>query len=280
MAPTREQIVRRILRERQIRREYERASRATKYEMTAAELEALEREQDGRCAICRLTQAERSGRGDGPAAALCIDHDHAAERAGVMKVRGLLCGECNTALRHFRDRIDLLERAVRYLLKPRGRRFPLFPPTVEQKRALIARQKGVCAICSMRKPLRPDHDHCTCLTRGLLCDDCNLGLGLFRDCVDWLRSAVAYLTAAAKRPGRPVGFLLGVADASVPGPSSKPSGGTLKSSPGPCTGCPDPLSSSCHTSSARTPATSTIPPEGNLEDCPARRGALRSRGVE
>lgn len=61
--------------------------------------------QGGVCAIC----------GGGPVEGdrvqvLVVDHDH--DTGGV---RGLLCGPCNTGLGHFRDRTDLLMRAVQYL---------------------------------------------------------------------------------------------------------------------------------------------------------------------
>jgi Recombination endonuclease VII len=54
--------------------------------------------QSGLCAICREAPAEH------------VDHDHATNR-----VRGLLCFNCNGALGQFRDRTDLMLRAVAYL---------------------------------------------------------------------------------------------------------------------------------------------------------------------
>lgn len=57
--------------------------------------------QGGLCAICREAPATH------------VDHDHATG-----KVRGLLCFNCNGALGQFRDRQDLMLRAVVYLGGP------------------------------------------------------------------------------------------------------------------------------------------------------------------
>lgn len=52
-----------------------------------------------------------------------------------------------------------------------------------------------CQICNEedRRELSVDHCHSTGKVRGLLCDNCNKGLGLFRDREDLLNKAVDYL---------------------------------------------------------------------------------------
>lgn len=56
-------------------------------------------------------------------------------------------------------------------------------------------QSGLCAICGHTdfKTLSVDHDHHTGIVRGLLCTNCNQGLGKFKDNPNLLISAVAYL---------------------------------------------------------------------------------------
>lgn len=67
---------------------------------------------------------------------------------------------------------------------------------------IMEEQGWKCAICKtfgfkMRdnhiSGLNCDHDHVTGKVRGLLCHNCNRGLGLFQDNVEYLTSAVKYL---------------------------------------------------------------------------------------
>ncbi len=61
---------------------------------------------------------------------------------------------------------------------------------------MVLKQKGRCLICN-RVPewrsLHVDHDHTTGKVRGLLCRDCNLGLGNFHDNIVLLQIAIRYL---------------------------------------------------------------------------------------
>jgi hypothetical protein len=59
----------------------------------------------------------------------------------------------------------------------------------------VAQQGGVCAICGKVEPEHVDHSHDTGEVRGILCFNCNGGLGQFRDSTDALRNAARYLEA-------------------------------------------------------------------------------------
>ncbi len=78
------------------------AKRCKKFGITVAQYTTLLHQQGGACAICRtIDWAPR-----GPV----IDHCHATG-----KVRGILCGHCNTSLGGFRDNQLSLQRAIKYL---------------------------------------------------------------------------------------------------------------------------------------------------------------------
>lgn len=77
--------------------------------------------------------------------------------------------------------------------------------TQEVFQTLNAKQGGVCAICggvetttarngSIRN-LSVDHCHATNRIRGLLCNNCNHGIALFREDVTIMESAIRYLKA-------------------------------------------------------------------------------------
>lgn len=74
-----------------------------KYGITREGYDRLLEEQDGVCAICR-------GPRRGPGATFHVDHCHSSNR-----VRGLLCGPCNTAIGLLGDDPERLERAAAYL---------------------------------------------------------------------------------------------------------------------------------------------------------------------
>ena len=66
--------------------------------------------------------------------------------------------------------------------------------SVKEYNTMVGTQLGRCAICD-KVPSRFVVDHCheTDRVRGLLCDDCNLGVGLFGDSPATLSNATKYL---------------------------------------------------------------------------------------
>lgn len=66
--------------------------------------------------------------------------------------------------------------------------------TIEDYDKLYTNQNGKCAICKNNFDLlMVDHEHSSGKIRGLLCDDCNQGIGRFKDNIDILKSAIFYL---------------------------------------------------------------------------------------
>lgn len=72
------------------------------YGLSPEQFSQLEAEAGGRCQLCG--EEPETARG------LHIDHCHETGR-----VRGLLCTHCNRGLGGFRDRPDLLAKAIEYL---------------------------------------------------------------------------------------------------------------------------------------------------------------------
>lgn len=61
--------------------------------------------QNGSCAICKIDASALKKR-------LAVDHCHVTGA-----IRGLLCTRCNTGIGNFKDNINILNNAVKYLTK-------------------------------------------------------------------------------------------------------------------------------------------------------------------
>ena len=136
---------------------------------------------------------------------------YAANRARWVAYRESHRDEINAAQRRRKATYDATWKAEHpdlvsaHLKRRRCRKYGLAP---EQYDEMLTVQSGVCAVC--RRPntegreLGVDHDHACCpgqrscgrCVRGLLCDACNWGLGLFNDEPLRMLAAVAYLGGA------------------------------------------------------------------------------------
>lgn len=172
-----------------------------RYGLTEEEVAALHDGQGGFCLICLHRHAGH------------VDHDHASG-----EIRGVLCFRCNAALGQFKDDPGILRSAVDYLegrladrLEPRprtGRRAPRgarrsrrhyrlterYGIGEDEVERLVKSQGGICPICRSAESTAVDHDHVTGTVRGILCPDCNTGMGQLRDDPWVLRRAIEYLT--------------------------------------------------------------------------------------
>ena len=89
------------------------------------------------------------------------------------------------------------ERAKQYALRKRKvKGVGLIDTSVFVQKYL--EQDGKCEICQLDIPMRGntthfDHDHDTLQLRGVLCTNCNTGLGQFKESETSLLSAIEYL---------------------------------------------------------------------------------------
>lgn len=118
--------------------------------------------------------------------------------------RGSWCRECVRwcGRRHYeRNREKRIAYAAEWNRQNRGRMRQTafyrqlldYGITPEEYQAMSEAQDGKCAICHTRHRLVVDHCHKTMKVRGLLCQRCNKGIGLFLDDPIALRRAAKYL---------------------------------------------------------------------------------------
>lgn len=74
----------------------------------------------------------------------------------------------------------------------------LYGVSADDYSRLFEEQHGCCAICGkhqskLKKRLGVDHNHKTKEVRGLLCANCNAGIGYFQDSTDLLSKTIKYL---------------------------------------------------------------------------------------
>ena len=82
-----------------VKRLWHKKKKLRKYGLTSRQYDTMYKSRNGCCDICGDVKK-----------VLCVDHDHKTN-----KVRGLLCGHCNTALGFVRDSPVVLMKAAIYL---------------------------------------------------------------------------------------------------------------------------------------------------------------------
>lgn len=125
-----------------------------------------------------------------------------------------VCGVCNIQLEKSRrkycsdtctKKAFIARDPKRHLIQQRKSHIKIkYNLTWESYTELYNSQKGKCKICETPVKLmgsnaehsevaRIDHSHRTGKIRGILCNECNKGLGSFKDNIKSLKNAISYL---------------------------------------------------------------------------------------
>lgn len=188
--------------------EYQRDYRLLrKFGINTEEYNKIFQEQGGCCDICKRHQSEFD-------IALCVDHNHETG-----KIRGLLCTNCNAGIGMLKDNSSVINSAINYLKTIKVFQFETIKTQIKYQKGsfdyfknkrllstfdisltdykmMLDLQCNSCAICKLPengKDLSVDHDHSNGRVRGLLCNKCNTGIGMFFDNTNLLKNAIDYL---------------------------------------------------------------------------------------
>jgi hypothetical protein len=127
------------------------------------------------------------------------------------KRKGRLYAQCRSCVLEKNRKWSIDSRAMKRALRPPRIKtgpqkidwtFRRYGLSEDQYLVMLELQGGGCAICGKTpegRRLSVDHDHESGKVRGLLCDICNRGLGLFKDNTDTLRRAISYLLQHAAK---------------------------------------------------------------------------------
>lgn len=108
-----------------------------------------------------------------------------AKKDGISNI----CKSCaREAFRNYRNRHPERVKANR-----RRRGLKAFGITPDDYNNFVKKQNGLCAICQKSGKLFVDHNHKTGKVRGLLCNTCNIALGMSKDNITILKNAIVYL---------------------------------------------------------------------------------------
>jgi len=103
------------------------------------------------------------------------------------------CKDCDHARVKVYHKNNRAKVTKQQLISHRRREYGL---TEEEYNNMVLSQNNLCAICNKpsNKTLHIDHDHVTGRVRGLLCSNCNLGIGLLEEDLVVLNRAIEYLS--------------------------------------------------------------------------------------
>jgi len=107
-----------------------------------------------------------------------------------------VCSNCGVVRLYF-DKTNNRFKCYEAKKEHKGKGNPRGPHGLTLKEATEIKLKiGSCEICGETaiSKLRIDHDHADESLRGVLCNTCNVGLGMFKDKIELLAKAITYLS--------------------------------------------------------------------------------------
>lgn len=126
------------------------------------------------------------------------DGKKAANYESVKKYKATHPEKVKEQMRRYREKRPDVSRAWRDNNRERLRE--LIRKSTDKRRGIdweaaakLRKERLVCDICNSDIKLHVDHDHLTGRIRGVLCANCNRGIGLFRDNKELLAKAIKYL---------------------------------------------------------------------------------------
>jgi len=105
--------------------------------------------------------------------------------------RHSICKKCKSIYRSIKRKENPLKEAYRKRVQKLRNKYGL---EIKDYDKMFDDQNGNCKICnnSLIKP-HIDHCHSTNKIKGILCGNCNIGLGMFKDNPEYLENAIKYL---------------------------------------------------------------------------------------
>lgn len=132
-----------------------------------------------------------------------LDYTHYHKSKNTKDGYGYRCRDCDSKARHkYRE-----QNSERFAEVNRRKSLKFkYGITLEEYYDILEKQNNCCAICGAKENnvsgkrrgwnWSVDHCHVTGRVRGLLCNNCNRGLGMLGDTVDSLQKALDYLNKA------------------------------------------------------------------------------------
>lgn len=129
---------------------------------------------------------------------LLIDYQLIKPKNSTIKFHSSICRKCQNTRRTEKRKLNPTKEKLRQKNKKLKQDYKI---SLEQYNQMLENQDFKCKIC--KKPqedllisLAIDHCHTTNKIRGLLCTNCNLGIGMFKDNIISLGNAIEYLKSS------------------------------------------------------------------------------------